>query len=249
MKSQINKFLILPGILLAPVLLMAVDPHDYTDYLDGKWYQCESWVVDAAGDTVYRRDLSGNRQHYKYDDQHNQVYWMNHHQEECFYTFTDTGKQLSTKCSNGTLSEFFYDNLGRMIRIEGKKSDVFLEYDGETDRVIHGRIVDKSGQITDESWYENDVKKNERKLINKDGEVTTFRPLDGPVKYLNENGHFELWHDDKGNVIKRRNKNGITEFKNKYDSKGRIIYNGFYDQWFRYFTKKDTSYKCWVDGK
>lgn len=250
MKSPINKFLILPGILLVPVLLMAVDPHEYTDYIDGKWYQCKSWVVDAAGDTVYYRDLDGNREYYKYDDQHHKVYRTNQDREECFYTYTATGKELTSKCSDGTFVEYFYDKLDRLVRIKSRKNTVSFDYDGDTDRGIHFQKVDTLGNILDESWYEYDDKKNETKWITRTGKVTIYHPIDGPTMYQKQSDGFEIWFDDKGNIIKDKEPNGkITQYKNKYDSKGRIIYKANDDQWFRYFTKKDTSYKCWVDGK
>ena len=247
MKNTRDKFWILPGILLLPCLLMAVEPEEFTDFIDGKWYTCYSWVVDAAGDTVYKKNHGRYKDFYKYDSAHRVVHHSSTYGFECFYTYTESGKILEETCDNGFNKKYKYDHLDKLIMATTEKNTTTYDYDGNSKNLIHEKTVDEWSNVIEEIWHEYDFKKNEERRMFKRGLEQIYRK-NGTIKYQKNPDGEETWFDNKGYIIKEKDKNGkVEQFENRYDSRGRILYAGYAG--YRYLTKSDTSYMCIVGGK
>lgn len=236
---------ILPGILLVPVLLMAAD---YTDYINGKWYKCDSWVVDAAGDTVYKKLVGGRFQSWvTYNDNHQKVYTKLKDGSECYMEYNEAGKPKSEVCSNGNNGTYTYDSRNRLIKYEYEgvpSSTVLYEYDGNSDRVIHTMFT--GGFLGDgESWLEYDRNNNLLKEIHSNGMEKGYYP-NGKERYFKTPDGTILWYDERGYQTAMEYDDGrkVVYDKNLYDKRGRILYEGRNKTWYSYYTKHDTTFMC-----
>lgn len=241
MKSLKNRLWILPGILLLPAILMARS-EIYTDYINGKWYSCDSWVVNAAGDTVFMKKYNGNFKVWrKFDENHREVYVKMNDGTECYTEYNEAGKPTSETCSHGGNNIYTYDNKNRLIRYEstGKYTKTIVyEYDGNSDRVIH--TINSLG----DSWTEYENGKKAR-VLHSNGQEEGFYP-DGKRKYFKAEDGGVLYYDHNGEVNGMMTPDGeMRNYNNQYDPTGKfIIYDARHKIWFKYFSRKDTTYKC-----
>lgn len=246
------KFL-LTSILLIFSISCCAKP---TDYIDGKWYSCDAWTVNSAGDTIFTSHTSGYKAWYSYNKQHQLLKYRNSDGDVCKYSYTNTGLLRGEKCSDGYWYRNHYNSKGQLVKVENWRTIWLYEYDNDGNQIYGKIIADENwGTLagTTEWWNEYSANNILVKTMYSSGKIEEFYS-DGTIKYreveidelVNEGSTYILkeWFDSHGYAVMTSSKRGVYHYDNKYDQYGRIIYEGKARTWYTYFSKDDTIYKC-----
>jgi hypothetical protein len=168
----------------------------------------------------------------------------------CKHSYTKTGLLRGEDCSDGHWYRNHYNSKGQLVKVEDWRTILLYEYDNDGNR-----IYGKAG--TTEWWNEYSANNILVKTMYSTGKIEEFYS-DGTIKYqeldIDEpigGGSpyiMKLWYDSHGYIVKISDNYDIRHYDNKYDQYGRIIYEGYEDIWYTYFSKDDTIYKC-IDTK
>lgn len=229
-----------------------------TDYIDGKWYSCDAWTVNADGDTIFKSLTTGFKAWYSYNKSHQLMKYRNSDGTVCKYSYTKTGLMRGEDCSDGDWFRKHYNSKGQLVKAEDWRTIQMYEYDNDGNQ-IYGKTIrgenwgDWAGTV--EWWNEYSANNILAKTMYSTGKIEEFYN-DGTIKYrertidgpFNKKTLLKEWFDSHGCVVMDSSAYGVEHYDNKYDHYGMIIYEGKGRTWYTYFTKDDTIYKC-IDTK
>lgn len=197
------------------------------DYVSSKFY-------DLYGNVIKEIDNNGNIYLYEYDGNNNLIKKVNPYNEVSIYEY-DESNRLIKKIENGLetkyiynrygiaeeindkgqVKTYFYDNLGRIIRVNDfNHLECFYEYD-----ILGNKIkeVDAYGNVIIYEYDKNNRLIKQKSSIN---EILFSYDYNGNLVFKSENGlEFFYEYDSRNNLVKETNPLGNFKTKSYYDGK------------------------------
>lgn len=213
-----------------------------TDYIDGKWYSCQAWTVNDAGDTLFYSSSNGWKVWISYNKKHQKTGYRWSYGTTAKIAYTLNGHIQREDWSDGTWFRKKYNSKGQVVLFEGRGIRTIYEYDSLGNEIYSKETNEnwKNMVGTTELWNEyysdGTIKYKYREVKFDDGSMVT--------KYIGKE-----WFDTHGYVVMDSSFDGVNHYVNKYDQYGMIIYEGKERTWYTYFRKDDTFYKCIDDKK
>lgn len=219
-------------IIAAIILLIAASVlAEPTDYIDGKWYTCDTWTVNAAGDTLFTSNMYGTKTWYSYNKKHQRTGFRMSDGTKCRDSYTASGNRKGEHCSDGDWYTYKYNRKGQLIQVEDWRTRMTLDYD-RSGNVIHKKI------FLDVNWDEEAGTAEIWNEYNSDNAL---------VKTIHSDSHGYIskkWFDEHGYAVRDSSRFGDRHFENKYDQNGMIVYEGMSRRAYKYFQQEDTMYRC-----
>ena len=221
----------------------------FTDYIDGKWYSCDAWTVNDAGDTLFQSKMCGFKVWYSYNKKHQQTGYRMSDGTTCKISYTLNGRIKGEDCSDGGWYRKKYNSKGQVVLWEDWRTLTIYEYDNLGNEIYSKTTRDENwGTLsgTTERWNEYNSDNILVKTIYSSGEIDEFYN-DGTAKYrlrLIDHSPFKEWFDLHGYVVRDSSKDGDYHYENRYDQYGMIVYEGRGKRMYKYFSQDNTIYKC-----
>ena len=201
-------------ILAIAVLAAMVCAGDYTHNFDGKWYACDEYVLNAAGDTLEEVTYI------------NAFTTEDHKQFKLVTKNKYNGKhqKISWRDNAGGYGKLAYNKIGKIAKYTyvdhwDNNKVVTKRYTYDDNGIL---IKFQKGDYTE--WYNTSI--SGRRLTSEDsnGNVAEYYP-DGELKSI------------KGYDV------NLTYPQQEYDHLGRVVKDSFGWK-YKYFTKGNHHYKC-----
>ena len=203
-------------ILAISILAAMACATNYTHNFDGKWYDCNEYVLNAAGDTLeeityFSADETADHKPFtrviknKYNGKHQKISWRD---------------------NAGGYGKLAYNKFGKLAK--HTYADYWYNYKVVTERYTYDDdgILIKFQKGNNIVWYTNSISGRRLKAEDSDGNIAEYYP-NGSIKRLTdryrsfENTYPQTEYDHLGRIVK-------TEYGNRY----------------KYFTKGNHHSQC-----